>query len=115
MKLTDEEEALRAGARGAAAQWAIEHQTKVGESLGAGDFVAVSQAHIMAHPKSLAAAGVVGKLPGDYWQVPAVVGIERVPTSDELKHVGAALGSYGSVALFHLAGITPEAQRLDDV
>src|SRR5262249_13155811 len=26
-----------------------------------------------------------------------------------------ALASYGSVALFHMAGITPEAQRLDDV
>ncbi len=264
MKLTDEEEALRAGARGAAARWAIEHQIKVGEYLGAGDFVAVSQAHIMADTESLGAAGVewlerlaglpgaersvriptitdprgtdfaaaqrlgqqpwmldlerraiaalealgvlmtntcinyqtimppvrgehvaygdtgvvvysnsvcgarsnfeggpsalsagltgrtprygyhlderrratlvvevrfapreldewgalggiVGKLAGDYWQVPAVVGIERVPTSDELKHFGAALASYGSVALFHLAGITPEAQRLDDV
>ena len=43
------------------------------------------------------------------------VGIERVPTSDEMKHFGAALASYGSVALFHIAGITPEAQRLDDI
>ncbi len=58
MKLTDEEEALRAGARGAAARWAIEHQIKVGEYLGAGDFVAVSQAHIMADTESLGAAGV---------------------------------------------------------
>ena len=32
-----------------------------------------------------------------------------------MKHFGAALASYGSVALFHIAGITPEAQRLDDV
>ena len=37
------------------------------------------------------------------------------PRSDEMKHFGAALASYGSVALFHMAGITPEAQRLDDV
>src|SRR6266852_5493011 len=58
--------------------------------------------------------GVVGRLAGDYWQVPAVVGIERVPNSDEMKHFGAALASYGSVALFHMIGITPEAQRLDD-
>src|SRR6266851_5095238 len=264
MKLTDEEEALRAGARGAAARWAIEHQIKVGEYLGAGDFVAVSQAHIMADTESLGAAGVewlerlarlpgaersvriptitdprgtdfaaaqrlgqqpwmldrerraiaafealgvlmtdtcinyqtimppvrgehvaygdtgvviysnsvcgarsnfeggpsalsagltgrtprygyhlderraatlavnvdwtphelndwgalggiVGRLAGDYWQVPVMVGIERVPTSDEMKHFGAALASYGSVALFHMAGVTPEAQRLDDV
>jgi predicted aconitase len=32
-----------------------------------------------------------------------------------MKHFGAALASYGSVALFHIAGITPEARRLDDV
>src|SRR5262245_20118663 len=45
-----------------------------------------------------ALGGIVGRLAGDYWQVPALVGIERVPTSDEMKHFGAALASYGSVA-----------------
>jgi predicted aconitase len=264
MKLTDEEDALRAGEFGPAAQWAIEHQIKVGQYLGAGDFVPVSQAHIMADTESLGLAGVewlermaslpsgerqvriptitdprgtdfaaaqalkqqpwmldlerraiaafealgvlmtntcinyqtimppvlgehvaygdtgvviysnsvcgarsnfeggpsalsagltgrtprygyhlderrkatllidvswtprelndwgalggiVGRLAGDYWQVPAVTGIDRVPGSDEMKHFGAALASYGSVALFHMAGITPEARRLDDV
>jgi predicted aconitase len=264
MKLTDEEEALRAGAFGAAAQWAIAHQIKVGRYLGARDFVAVREAHVMADteslgeagvewlehlarlsaqkrrvriptitdprgtdfaaahrlkqqpwmldlerrtiaalealgvlmtntcinyqtimppvlgehvaygdtgvviycnsvcgarsnfeggPSALAAAltartprygyhleerrratlvvnvgftprelndwgalgGIVGRLAGDYWQVPAIVGIERVPSSDEMKHFGAALASYGSVALFHMAGITPEARRLDEV
>jgi predicted aconitase len=264
MKLTDEEQALRAGEFGAAARWAIEHQIKVGRYLGARDFVAVSQAHVMADTESLGLAGVewlehlarlpaqerrvriptitdprgtdfaaahrlkqqawmldlerrtiaalealgllmtntcinyqtimppvlgehvaygdtgvviycnsvcgarsnfeggpsalaaaltgrtprygyhlaelrqatlvvnvrftprelndwgalgaiAGRLAGDYWQVPAIVGIERVPTSDEMKHFGAALASYGSVALFHMAGITPEARRLDEV
>src|SRR6266478_1599071 len=264
MKLTDEEEALRAGAFGRAAQWAIEHQIEVGRYLGARDFVAVSQAHVMADTESLGAAGVewlermarlppdqrrvriptitdprgtdfaaahrlkqqswmldlerrairafealgilmtdtcinyqtimppvrgehvaygdtgvviysnsvcgarsnfeggpsalsagltgrtprygyhleeqrratlivdvdwtpaelndwgalgaiVGRLAGDYWQVPALVGIDRVPGSDELKHFGAALASYGSVALFHMAGITPEARWFADV
>jgi predicted aconitase len=62
-----------------------------------------------------ALGGIVGRLAGDYWQVPALVGIDRVPNSDEMKHFGAALASYGSVALFHMVGITPEAQRLDDV
>src|SRR5690242_7513116 len=62
-----------------------------------------------------ALGALVGRLAGDYWQVPALVGIERVPASDEMKHFGAALASYGSVALFHIAGITPEARRLDDV
>jgi predicted aconitase len=264
MKLTAEEEALRAGELGRAAQWAIEHQVKVGDYLGAADFVPVSGAHIMADTESLGAAGVawlerlaglpererrvrvptitdprgtdfaaahrlrqqpwmlelerraiaafealgvlmtntcinyqtimpplygehvaygdtgvviycnsvcgarsnfeggpsalaagltgrtprygyhlderrratlrvdvewiprelndwgalgalVGRLAGDYWQVPVLTGIDRVPGSDEMKHFGAALASYGSVALFHIAGVTPEAQRLDDV
>jgi predicted aconitase len=263
MRLTDDEQAMRAGAFGPAVQWAIEHQIKVGRYLGADDFVPVTQAHIMADTESLGVAGVewlerwaalpaeqrrvriptitdprgtdfasahklkhqpwmlelerraitafealgvlmtdtcinyqtimppvrgehcaygdtgvviysnsvcgarsnfeggpsalsagltgrtprygyhldehrqatllvqvsftprelnewgalggiVGRLAGDYWQVPALVGLDRVPTSDEMKHFGAALASYGSVALFHMIGITPEAQRLDD-
>ena len=61
-----------------------------------------------------ALGGIIGRLAGDYWQVPALVGIDRTPTSDEMKHFGAALASYGSVALFHIIGITPEAQRIDD-
>ena len=264
MRLTDEEEAMRAGELGQASQWAIEHQIRVGRYLGAEDFVPVTQAHIMADTESLGVAGVewlermaglppehrrvriptitdprgtdfaaaqrlkqepwmldlerraiaafealgvlmtntcinyqtimppvcgehvaygdtgvviyansvcgarsnfeggpsalsagltgrtprygyhlderrratllvnvawtprelndwgalggiVGRLAGDYWQVPVLVGIERVPGSDEMKHFGAALASYGSVALFHMAGITPEAHRRDDV
>jgi predicted aconitase len=264
MRLTDEEEAMRAGERGPASRWAIEHQISVGRYLGADDFVPVAQAHIMADTESLGVAGVewlermaglppaerrvriptitdprgtdfaaahglkhtpsmldlerraiaalealgvlmtntcinyqtimppvrgehvaygdtgvviysnsvcgarsnfeggpsalsagltgrtprygyhlearrratlvvdvawtprelnewgalggiVGRLAGDYWQVPLLRGIERVPGSDEMKHFGAALASYGSVALFHMAGITPEAQRPGDV
>ena len=45
-------------------------------------------------------------------EVPAIVGIERTPNSDELKHFGAALASFGSVALFHMPGVTPEAPTL---
>ncbi len=62
-----------------------------------------------------ALGGIVGRLAGDYSQVPALVGIDRVPGSDEMKHFGAAMASFGSVALFHMAGITPEAMRIDDV
>ena len=264
MKLTPEEEAMRAGEYGAATQWAIEHQIKVGEYLGAADFVPVTQAHVMADTESLGTAGVewlerlagepadrrrlrvptisdprgtdfaaahklkqqpwmvelerraiaafealgvlmtntcinyqtimtpvfgehvaygdtgvviycnsvcgarsnfeggpsalsagitgrtprygyhlaerrqaslvvsvthtpraldewgalgaiVGRLAGDYWQVPALIGFDRIPGSDEMKHFGAALASYGSVALFHMIGITPEAPRESDV
>jgi predicted aconitase len=74
---------------------------------------------VAATPRDLndwgALGGIVGRLAGDYWQVPALIGIDRVPGSDAMKHFGAALASYGSVALFHMVGITPEAQRLDDV
>jgi predicted aconitase len=264
VNLNDEEQAMRAGEFGPLRQWAIEHQIKVGRYLGAGDFVAVGQAHIMADTESLGAAGVewlehwttlpqeqrqvriptitdprgtdftqaarlkqqqwmldlerraiaafealgvlmtdtcinyqtimppvrgehmaygdtgvviysnsvcgarsnfeggpsalsagltgrtprygfhldelrqatfvvetsftpreladwgalggiVGRLAGDYSQVPALVGLDRVPGSDEMKHFGAALASFGSVALFHMAGVTPEALRIDDV
>jgi predicted aconitase len=61
-----------------------------------------------------ALGGVVGRIAGDYWQVPALLGIDRIPTSDELKHFGAALASYGSVALFHMVGVTPEAEHAVD-
>ncbi|HEY1361747.1 MAG TPA: aconitase X catalytic domain-containing protein [Xanthobacteraceae bacterium] len=264
MRLTEEEEAMRAGAFGPAVQWAIGHQLKVAAYLGAGELVAVSQAHIMADteslgpagvewleawaalpleqrrvriptitdprgtdfaaahrlrqqpwmleleqraiaafealgvlmtdtcinyqtimapvagehvaygdtgvviycnsvcgarsnfeggPSALAAAltgrtprygyhldarrratvlievgstpreldewgalgGVIGRVAGDYWQVPALLGLDRIPTPDEMKHFGAALASYGSVALFHMIGITPEARFSRDV
>jgi predicted aconitase len=61
-----------------------------------------------------ALGGVIGRLAGNYWQVPVVEGLGRVPRSDELKHFGAAMASFGSVAMFHLVGITPEAVRLED-
>ena len=62
-----------------------------------------------------ALGGVIGRIAGNYWAVPAIVGIEEPPRSDELKHFGAAMASFGSVALFHLIGLTPEAGRLRDV
>src|SRR2546429_2812113 len=58
MNLTAEEQAMRAGECGPTAQWAIEHQIKVGDYLGARDFVPVTQAHIMADTESLGEAGV---------------------------------------------------------
>jgi len=62
-----------------------------------------------------ALGGVIGRIAGNYWAVPAIEGIEGTPSSDQLKHFGAAMASFGSVALFHLAGVTPEAYRLGDV
>jgi predicted aconitase len=59
-----------------------------------------------------ALGGIVGRAANSYWEVPVLSGIARAPNSDELKHFGAALASYGSVALFHMPGITPEAPDL---
>ena len=35
------------------------------------------------------------------------------PSSDEMKHFGAALASYGSVAMFHMQSVTPEGRAHD--
>ncbi len=56
-----------------------------------------------------ALGGVVGRLAGNYWAVPYLEGLERVPTSDELKHFGAAMASFGSIAMYQIAGVSPEA------
>jgi predicted aconitase len=62
-----------------------------------------------------ALGGLIGRLAGNYWAVPVVEGLAGVPGSDALKHFGAAMASFGSIALYHLVGITPEAPRLEDV
>jgi predicted aconitase len=62
-----------------------------------------------------ALGAVIGQGTGSYWTVPVINGISRTPTSDELKHFGAALASYGSVPLFHMAGVTPEASDASSV
>jgi len=58
---------------------------------------------------------VIGRIAGNYWAVPVIEGIEGTPRSDQLKHFGASMASFGSIALFHLAGLTPEAGKLTDV
>src|SRR6185437_13155485 len=55
-----------------------------------------------------ALGAIVGEACGSYWEVPVIDGIEAVPGSDPLKHFGTALASFGSVALFHMPGITAE-------
>ena len=62
-----------------------------------------------------ALGALIGRAAGNYWAVPVIEGIEGAPQSDQLKHFGAAMASFGSIALFHLVGITPEAARLADV
>ena len=64
----------------------------------------------------LADWGAVGKLVGEshqnYYSVPVFHGFQRTPTADELKHLGAALASYGSMGMFHFVGVTPEAPSI---
>ena len=62
-----------------------------------------------------ALGAIVGRAVNSYWHVPVIDGIDGTPTSDELKHFGAALASYGSVPMFHMTGITPEARDGDRV
>jgi predicted aconitase len=67
--------------------------------------------------EDLADWGALGKLVGEahqnYYSVPVFHGGQRTPEADELKHLGAALASYGSMGMFHFVGVTPEAPTLE--
>jgi predicted aconitase len=47
-------------------------------------------------------------------EIPVVAGLECRPTEDQLKAMAAAAASSGEVAMFHIAGVTPEAATLAD-
>jgi predicted aconitase len=74
------------------------------------------QVNLKADLNDLADWGAIGKIVGsghqDYYAVPVFTGIKRTPTADELKQLGAALASYGSMGMFHMVGVTPEAPTL---
>ncbi len=55
---------------------------------------------------------VFGQRVGD--AVGAIDGLGGFATEDRLKAFGAAAASFGSVALFHVIGATPEAGTMDD-
>ena len=65
----------------------------------------------------LADWGALGKIVGeghqDYAMVPVFTGFRRTPLADELKQLGCALASYGSMGMFHMVGVTPEAPSLE--
>ena len=46
-------------------------------------------------------------------KIPVIQGLRPDTTEDQLKALGAAAASSGGVALFHAAGVTPEAPTLD--
>ncbi|HYO29183.1 MAG TPA: aconitase X catalytic domain-containing protein [Thermomicrobiales bacterium] len=55
---------------------------------------------------------LLGSLAGD--EVPVVRGLEAAPSDDQLQSLAAAAATSGSVAIFHLVGITPEAPNEAD-
>ncbi len=54
---------------------------------------------------------LVGQVTGD--RIPVIAGVNRA-TVDQLKAFGAAAAASGSVALYHMVGVTPEARTLDE-
>ncbi len=68
-------------------------------------------AHLQADDSFYPVLGhLIGKMARD--QVPVISELEVQPTEDQLKALGAASASSGSVALFHIIGVTPEAPSL---
>jgi len=69
--------------------------------------------HVPADLGDVAEWGALGSIVGaarpGYFEVPVFTGVRCAPDSDQLKHLGAALASYGSMAMFHIVGVTPEA------
>ena len=67
---------------------------------------------VQAHESFYPVLGhLMGKVAGE--KNPVVVGMEVHPGWDQLKALGAAVASSGTVGLFHLVGITPEAPTLE--
>jgi predicted aconitase len=65
------------------------------------------------HAEWGALGAVIGARLQDYWAVPVLEGLDQAPSPDALKHLGASLASYGSLAMFHIPGVTPEADAID--
>lgn len=61
-----------------------------------------------------ALGALVGTRMADYWSVPAVIADKCTPSVDDLKHFAAAAASFGSLAMFHVVGATPEARTLEE-
>ena len=59
--------------------------------------------------------GLFGYWMGDWVQerVPVIHGVRQVPNLPKLKHFGAAASSSGGVEMFHIVGVTPEANTAE--
>ncbi|MBW2148377.1 MAG: aconitase X catalytic domain-containing protein [Deltaproteobacteria bacterium] len=73
---------------------------------------------VQEQPRTISDWGTLGCFIGrkvdDYWQVPVLEGNLEYPDVDRLKHLGASLASYGSLAMFHIPGITPEIRSTEE-
>lgn len=71
---------------------------------------------VSADLKDYADWGALGALVGErcrgYWNVPVIDVTGADPTADQLKHLGASMASFGSSAMYHVLGVTPEAPDL---
>src|SRR5437764_11736701 len=103
MRLSDEERAMLAGEFGEPRRWAIAHQMAVGEFFDAADFVAVSQAHIMADTESLGEAGVR-----------FLEGIAAAPEAERRVRVPTITDPRGiDFAVYRRLGQTPQMAALE--
>jgi predicted aconitase len=75
--------------------------------------------HVMAEVHDVADWGALGALvglrAGGYSCVPFFEFDDAQPLADDLKQLASALACYGSIAMFHVAGITPEAHLYHDL
>jgi predicted aconitase len=75
--------------------------------------------HVMAEVHDVADWGALGALvglrAGGYSSVPYFEFDDALPSADDLKQLAEALACYGSIAMFHVAGITPEAHLYHDL
>jgi predicted aconitase len=60
-----------------------------------------------------AVGAIIGRKLNSYWSVPAIEVPGARPTVLSLNHMALNLASYGSIAMFHVIGVTPEAPDWD--
>ncbi|MCB1739706.1 MAG: DUF521 domain-containing protein [Gammaproteobacteria bacterium] len=61
-----------------------------------------------------AIGAIIGRAHNSYWSVPAIELSGPRPSVLALNHLALNLASYGSIAMFHIVGVTPEARDWQD-
>jgi predicted aconitase len=60
-----------------------------------------------------AVGAIIGRKLNSYWSVPAIAVAGARPSVLSLNHMALNLASFGSIAMFHVIGVTPEAPDWD--